>query len=375
MLKDQVRLNLRLRMGQLPSWMGVIAFGLPFLILRLYAYRQVGLDHPAATVSAFLMPFLLSASYAWLAPVPWRWTGDPRPLASPLRGVLQSLLWNSGVTVALAGIDAFLIYAAHPPKPLPLGVVLWTNLLFFVPTLTLVGYFIASAESSTEEHRLTDAQARSARDQSLQNQLNPHVLFNALNGLAELVRQDPQAAERGILDLADLCRMVLDHGQRQWVPLGEERRLVERYLAVERLRLGERLHVIWQWDDVLDGLMVPPLLLQPLVENAIKHGAGKRPGVFQLYITARHALGQAEMLVENEGQMTPGRGRKGIGFKNLAQRLELHFPGESELVLESENGWIRAGWRIQERALGVRDHGSRRSGAPQEANKDLRRNT
>jgi hypothetical protein len=354
MLTEQVRANLRLRMGKWPSWMGVVAFGLPFLILRLYYYDQVGLDHPAATVSALLLPFLLSASYAWLAPVPWRWTSDASPMAGPLRGVLQSLLWNSLITVFLVALDAALLHAAHPPKPLPLGVVLWTNLLFMVPTLTLVGYFIASGERAEEERRQTDAQARDARDQALQNQLNPHVLFNALNGLAELVRQNPVAAEKGILDLAELCRMVLDHGQRQWVPLAEERRLVERYLAVERLRLGDRLHVIWQWDEVLDGLMVPPLLLQPLVENAIKHGVGKRPGVSQLYITASHALGQAEVLVENEGQLTLGGGRKGIGFRNLAQRLELHFPGESELVLETENGWIRSGWRIQERALGVK---------------------
>lgn len=353
MLLAQVRTNLRVRMGKLPSWLGVVAFGLPFLVMRLYFYKQMGLDHPAATVSALLMPFLFTASYAWLAPMAWRWTGNPDPLAGPLRGGLQSLAWNSLTTLVMIGLDSALFHASHPPKLLPMSVVIWSNLMFMVPTQTLVGYFIAAAEADTEARILVDAQAKAAHDQALQNQLNPHVLFNALNGLAELVRQDPIAAERGILDLAELCRMVLDHGQRQWVPLGEERRLVERFLAVEKLRLGDRLHVIWEWDELLDSLMVPPLLVQPLVENAIKHGAGKRPGISQLYITARHSLGQAEVLVENEGLLTPGAGRKGIGFRNLAQRLELHFPGESELLMETENGWIRAGWRIQERALGL----------------------
>jgi len=142
-----------------------------------------------------------------------------------------------------------------------------------------------------------------------------------LNGLAELVRQDPAAAEQGLLDLAELYRMVLDNGRLPWVPLKEEARLVERYLAVEKLRLGDRLHVIWEWDDELNGLMVPPLVLQPLVENAIKHGLSQR-----------------------------------VGLENLSERLKLHFPGVSSVFLESEDGYTRAGFRVDAKALGMSAH-------------------
>ena len=248
----------------------------------------------------------------------------------------------------------------------------WTaaawNAALLIPLMSLVGYFIATGEVQDEERRRADAQSRSAQDRALQHQLSPHVLFNALNGLAELVRQDPAAAEQGLLDLAELYRMVLDNGRLQWVPLKEEARLVERFLAVEKLRLGDRLHVIWEWDDDLNGLMVPSLVLQPLVENAIKHGLSQRVGISTVYIVARLVLGEVEVRVDNQGEMDvkagrldpkipQGRhGRHGVGLENLEERLKLHFPGKSMVFLESDDGYTRAGFRVDATALGLPAH-------------------
>ncbi len=333
-------------------WVGVLVFGMPFLVLRLQLLGDY-LHHPAIWVSSLLIPFMVSAGFAWLAPMAWRWTGDQRPLAGLPRGIFQSLVWNALVVFGTVGMDYLLILLARSRNTIPITTAIWTNLIFMVPTMTLVGYFLAASEQGEADRARAELQSREARDRALQNQLSPHVLFNALNGLAELVRQDPGAAEQGLLDLADLYRRVLDQGQLPWAPLGEERALVERFLAVERLRLGERLHVIWEWDEALDRLMAPPLLLQPLVENAIKHGAGRRPGVFKVYITGRHVLGEVEVVVENEGDLQVKGGRRGIGMKNLAERLALHFPRESETFLINEGGWVKAGFRIRERAIGA----------------------
>jgi LytS/YehU family sensor histidine kinase len=141
--------------------------------------------------------------------------------------------------------------------------------------------------------------------------------------LAELVRQDPVAAEQAILDLAELYRALLRHGDRPKAPLGEERALVQRFLAVEGLRLGDRLRVRWDWDEALDGVEAPPFLLQPLVENALKHGIAPHPEGGDLAISLRREGQGLHLRVENTGRglgLVPG---DGVGLRNLEARLRL----------------------------------------------------
>ncbi|MBL0210995.1 MAG: histidine kinase [Holophagaceae bacterium] len=314
------------------------------------------MNHPVTLVGAALVPIFVSIGFAWIAPLAWRYTGDERPRAGLFRGAFQSLLANSIAALLFVEMDIPVIAMSKPVSQSAFWTAAAWNAAMLIPLMTLVGYFIAMGDVQEEERRLADAQSKSAQDRALQHQLSPHVLFNALNGLAELVRQDPAAAEQGLLDLAELYRMVLDNGRLQWVPLKEEARLVERFLAVEKLRLGDRLHVIWEWDDELNGLMVPPLVLQPLVENAIKHGLSQRVGTTTVYIVARLVLGEVEVRVDNQGEMEakPGRpGRQGVGLENLTERLKLHFPGMNSVFLESEGGYTRAGFRVNAKALGV----------------------
>ncbi len=362
MRKSSLEAKLWARLGRPFGWLTILAFALPFMVIRFFFFWKVGMSHPLTLVEAALVPVLVSVGFAWIAPMAWRYTGDDRPRAGMLRGAFQSLLVNSISVLLFVEMDVLVIGMSKPMLPSDFWTAAGWNGTLLIPLMTLVGYFIAMGEVLEEERSQADAQSKSAQDRALQHQLSPHVLFNALNGLAELVRQDPAAAEQGLLDLAELYRMVLDNGRLQWVPLKEEARLVERFLAVEKLRLGDRLHVIWEWDDELNGVMVPPLVLQPLVENAIKHGLSQRVGASTVYIVARVVLGEVEVRVDNQGEMgfktgRPGRsGRQGVGLENLTERLKLNFPGESSVFLESEDGYTRAGFRVNARALGVPVH-------------------
>ena len=344
------------------GWLTILAFATPFIAIRFFIFWKEGMTHLLTLVGAALVPIFVSVGFAWIAPMAWRYTGDDRPRAGLLRGALQSLLVNGIAVLLFVEIDVPVIAMSKPMIPSHFWTAVAANATMLIPLMSLVGYFIAIGEVQDEERLRADAQSKSAQDRALQHQLSPHVLFNALNGLAELVRQDPAAAEQGLLDLAELYRMVLDNGRLQWVPLKEEARLVERFLAVEKLRLGDRLHVIWEWDDELNGLMVPPLVLQPLVENAIKHGLSQRVGSTTVYIVARLVLGDVEVRVDNQGEMEIKSGRQsrqarqGVGLENLEERLKLNFPGMSSVFLESEDGYTRAGFRVNAKALGVSVH-------------------
>jgi LytS/YehU family sensor histidine kinase len=354
--KVDLEANLWARMGRPWSWVTILAFALPFIVMRFFIFWTEEMKHPLTLLGAALVPIFISVGFAWISPMAWRYTGDDRPRAGLWRGTLQSLVVNSIAVLLFVEMDVPVVSISKSFSSSDFWTAVAANATLLVPLMSLVGYFIASGEVLEEDRRKADAQSKSAQDQALQHQLSPHVLFNALNGLAELVRQDPVAAEQGLLDLAELYRMVLDNGRLPWVPLKEEARLVERFLAVEKLRLGDRLHVIWEWDDELNGLMVPPLVLQPLVENAIKHGLSQRVEASTVYIVARLVLGDVEVRVDNQGEMEskPGRqGRHGVGLKNIEARLNLHFPGQSSVFLESEDGYTRAGFRVNAKTIGV----------------------
>ena len=175
----------------------------------------------------------------------------------------------------------------------------------------------------------------------LQSQMNPHVLFNAISGLSELVREDPVATERALLSLSGLLRDLLDYSARSTAPLAQERVMVEHYLALEQIRLGKRLRVAWDWDATLEHRELPPLMLQPLVENALKHGIAPHRGGGELRI--RLGLGEhgLELEAANTGEGLGSPTQEGVGLRNLKERLAYFQPGAT-LSLSREGDWTRA---------------------------------
>ncbi|HEX9082578.1 MAG TPA: histidine kinase, partial [Holophagaceae bacterium] len=303
--------HFRNRLQRRLTWAIVLSFTALFIAFQFVLSTPKPHPHPAPVVlNSLLMPFLVTFAYGFLTPLPWRWTGDDRLRAPLFRGVSQALLFNALVTLVLSALGWMLVrntglkaedLGGRPGEAATFLRFLWVQFFVGAPLMTIVGGIISMGETSAEEKTAAEARLEEAQWILLRGQLSPHVLFNSLNGLAELVRQDPPAAEQAILDLSGLYRALLRHGDRVKAPLGEERQLVSGYLAVEALRLGTRLRVRWDWDATLDAVEAPPFLLQPLVENALKHGIAPSRTGGEVRIGLRAEGGDLELEVANTG--------------------------------------------------------------------------
>jgi sensor histidine kinase YesM len=182
--------------------------------------------------------------------------------------------------------------------------------------------------------------------------MNPHVLFNVISGLAELARENPAATEEALVKLAEVMRRLLEHADRIAAPLAQERALVERLLALEQFRLGERLKVTWVWDPSLEALQVPPLLLQPLVENAIKHGIAPCRLGGELEIGLSGTRESLLLWVANTGSPLEEGRPEGVGLTNLKQRLALMAGEPGSFAIRTSAGRTLAELHIQPREAG-----------------------
>ena len=181
-------------------------------------------------------------------------------------------------------------------------------------------------EVATTEARLLAQQAQLA---ALRAQVNPHFLFNALHSVGALVTRDPARADRALEQLGDLLRYAL-HAEDE-VSFGREWAFTQDYLAFEELRLGTRLRVETEVDDAARGVLVPPLILQPLVENAVRHGIADRPEGGRIALRARVADHRLLLTVEDDG---PGNGVKagnGVGIGSVRERLSVLYGGAATL--------------------------------------------
>jgi two-component system, LytTR family, sensor kinase len=162
-----------------------------------------------------------------------------------------------------------------------------------------------------------------ARLQALLRQLKPHFLFNTLNGIASLMHSDVEAADRMLVRLGELLRLTMSHPGQPLTRLREEISFIEKYLEIERIRFRDRLSVTFEVDPTALDAQVPSLILQPLVENAIRHGIEPhaRPG--RIMLTVRSAEGSIELFVRDNGAGVPDGGftREGIGLGNTRARL------------------------------------------------------
>jgi LytS/YehU family sensor histidine kinase len=172
-----------------------------------------------------------------------------------------------------------------------------------------------------------------AQLQSLKLQLRPHFLFNTLNSILPLIGQDPAAARRMVVQLGELLRLSLKTETAQQVTLSQELHFLERYLAIERTRFRERLKVTVKVEPKAEDALVPVFLLQPLVENALKHGMDES-GAVRVRIEAGVDGEDLELAVSDEGPGYAARASvfaEGIGLRNTRRRLETLYPGRYSL--------------------------------------------
>lgn len=177
-----------------------------------------------------------------------------------------------------------------------------------------------------------------ARLQALQARIRPHFLFNSLNAVLSLVRSQPQRAEAALEDMAELFR-VLMADNRELVPLAQELSLCRQYLALEKLRLDERLLVTWQMDTMPPDAMVPPLVLQPLLENAVYHGIEPMSEGGEIIIKIYTVHNDVHLLLSNPlaPEQTRTSGNK-MALANIRERLALHFDVAATLSSSARDG-------------------------------------
>jgi two-component system, LytTR family, sensor histidine kinase AlgZ len=181
-----------------------------------------------------------------------------------------------------------------------------------------------------------------ARLQALQARIRPHFLFNSLNAVLSLMRAEPRRAETALEDLADLFR-VLMADNRKLIPLSRELEICRQYLALEELRLGPRLKTDWRIGPGVDDALVPPLFLQPLLENAVYHGIepSAEPGVVTLEVELRNDKLVIVLRNPYRGERRNQSGNR-MALANIRERLLLHFDAEAELSTRGENGVFQA---------------------------------
>ncbi len=190
-------------------------------------------------------------------------------------------------------------------------------------------YYRPALRAIRLESRLNEAKL-----EALKMQLQPHFLFNTLNSISVLVHKDPDLAERVLTQLADLLRTTLSRGKQQLISLREEVSFLNQYIAIEEVRFGDRLQYKSEIEDGLWDAQVPAMILQPLVENAIKHGISKRASASQLELRGWREGERILIEVEDDGVGLPeGLKREGVGLSNTRARLEQHYGNQQEFTI------------------------------------------
>ena len=281
--------------------------------------------------------------------------------------LLRRLPLFAGFTAAVIVFRASAAVLLNPmvgwfPVLPPFSALLWIKALNSTLLLWLmIGVAHAwwyARQAAEREHQAEQLQARlvEARLEALAAQLDPHFLFNSLNAIAEMVHRDATAADRMLVGLGELLRASLDRRHSQLVPLDEELALLRHYLEIQLHRLGDRLRVRWDIAPRLGDALVPPLLLQPLAENAIVHAIAARSTPGSLAVRAAVEDGRLALDVEDDGGPVSGGPSHGTGLTNLRARLECLFGADGEVTLtKSAAGGTCARVRIPLRRSGSRE--------------------
>jgi sensor histidine kinase YesM len=271
-----------------------------------------------------------------------------------LLGVLAALA-ALGCALAVATLVAAGVYSYEVAAQVLRGSVFSALAITFV--FGISGFVFGRINSQLERKAAAEERARQlaveARLSSLESRIHPHFLFNTLNSIAALIREDPLRAERTVEQLAALLRFSLDSGDRRAVPLEREVRVVEQYLEIERVRFGERLRFEIDVPARLGAVEVPPLSLQTLVENAVKHAVSPSREGAAIRVVARETAGRVELEVVDDGPGFDGEIVAGHGLDNLRQRLESLYGDDASLRVDARPGRVSVAVELPARLAAV----------------------
>jgi two-component system sensor histidine kinase AlgZ len=302
---------------------------------------------PLCLVYAFVC---LSAWYPCRA-TPLEQSGFLRLLLTHLTAAaLLSTLWvlmAKGLAFALARWPAFIGLDQRLPKHFSL---FWaTGILLYILSVTFHYVLLAEQASREAEGRALEARilTRDAELKALRAQVNPHFLFNCLHSISALTSADAAKAREMCILLADFLRATLRLGGKETITLEEELTLVRGYLAIEKVRFGVRLRMEENLQQEAMELLIPPLLLQPLVENAIRHGIANLPEGGVIRLGAHRSQEDLSIVVENSfDPEAPSSLKTGLGLANIQQRLRTRYGESASISARAEGACFFVGLRL-----------------------------
>ncbi|MDP0499228.1 MAG: histidine kinase [Verrucomicrobiota bacterium JB022] len=268
----------------------------------------------------------------------------PRPA---LFRIIPTML---GVSLTFSVLEALLLFIitpediqASPQTPIIavftfLVLIIWLNLvILYVGWCGIyLGYKVTQRNHQLETERLRlQSSAKEAELRALRSQINPHFLFNCLNSLSSLIAEDPTRANQAVLHLAQMLRYNLRTSRAELVPLSQELQVVEGYLALEKIRFEDRLQIRYDIEHRALAGMIPPFIVQHLVENAIKYGISRKAAGGELQVAARAEGATLIICVSNPGELVDHGISTGTGLTNTRERLKLLFGEAAQLSLDN----------------------------------------
>lgn len=321
---------------------GWLLYGLTNIVLEL-VYR--GFDPRSIFVYSYISLLGISATHIYRFHIKKnKWLELSLPKLIP-RIVIASII---GAAVVFL-VTSVVVFATRllTAKDFSVGMVLanlinlstvmllWSAIYFFI-------HYFENLKRSEIERLVWEAAVKDFELKTLKSQLNPHFIFNAMNSIRALIEENPERAKTALTQISNIFRYSLRIERTETVPLEDEIKTVEDYLALEKIRYEERLTYNIDIDPAIKNIEIPPMMIQTLVENGIKHGISKFPKGGELKINAVRKEGYAEILISNTGTFSEEamKKSKGFGLDNTKQRLNLLYGDKSEFNIVNENGFV-----------------------------------
>jgi two-component system, LytTR family, sensor kinase len=266
------------------------------------------------------------------------WLQMPLYLIIP-RGILGVIIMSLLLTFINIPLDR-ITYPIFQSVPLDVGLFssyffnLSKYILLWTLTYHLFQYWERSLKAERDRFQI-EAVLKETQYNSLKTQLNPHFLFNSLNSIRTLIDMNPELSKTAITQLSNLLRSSLQMGKNKTVALKDELQTIKDYLAIEKIRFDDRLLVFFDIDAQTELVQVPPMMLQTLCENAIKHGisASKQGG--EIHIQSRIQDDQLTVHISNSGKYQPKAHHEGVGIQNTLERLQLLYDDKAYLHISN----------------------------------------
>ncbi|MHB1921173.1 MAG: sensor histidine kinase [Chitinophagaceae bacterium] len=291
-----------------------------------YSFHKLDWKFAGRIGILFIIGILVTHTFRWLI-ITMDWLR--LPFEKLIWRFLISIMVGGGICMGLTVLTDFLLHLNEPQKSL-LGylagtLINETSLIFFWGLIYFFWHYVENNRNNQLDKLKLESVVKELELKTIKAQLNPHFIFNALNSIRALIDENPQRARRAITELSNIMRSSMQAEKAEMVSLENEINIVRDYLALENIRFEERLRVELDIDPDTLALPVPPMMLQTLVENCIKHGISKEVKGGVVNIISRIQNQQHEILIQNTGRITGEHNSLGFGLQSTRQRLSLLF--------------------------------------------------